>query len=68
MVAAAPKTHGAEPPIKLVVDYSVGVDKAGGGNAIMQIAAGVRLGESQADTVALGGCLYAHITSAAGRA
>ncbi len=45
MVAAAPKTHGAEPPIKLIVDYNVGVDKAGGGNAIIQIAAEVRLSE-----------------------
>ena len=68
MIAAAPKPHGAEPPIKLVVDYSVGVDKAGGGNAIIQIAAWVRLGESQSDTVALGGCLYDHITSAVGGA
>lgn len=68
MVAAAPKTQGAEPPIKLVVHYSVGVDKAGGGNAIIQIAAWVRLGESQADTVALGGCVYNHITFAVGGA
>ena len=68
MVAAAPKTHGAESPVKLIVDDSVGVDKAGGGNAIIQIATGVRLGEPQPDTVALGRCLYAHITSAVGRA
>jgi len=68
MIAAAPKTHGAQPPIKLIVDRNIGVDKAGGGNAIIKIAAGLRLCEPQADALELRGYLYGHITSAAVRA